>query len=741
MKIVELNLLNFGKFHNKKIIFNNKLNIIYGENEFGKTTIFKFIEGIFFGFVKPYLKSLRFNDDYYKYQPWLSNAYDGSIIFEYNEKIYKLYRNFSKKEYRIYDNISGNDIINTLNGYEASNLSFPGEYFFNCSSDIFVNTLMIGQGSNSISRKSTKYISEKVSDIITENNEVFSVVEGLNYLENLKNKIGTEKAKKKPLGILKIKEEKLKKKINDIYIIKDQYEKYIFDINNKQKEFYQLKNKMKLYGQYKKFIEQQKLIKILNNKDDLLTEIKNIEKEIEKYSFLKNISESDIKKVEYILDEIKYIQREFNELSKEKKIFYNKYNEYKEKIKYENKKLEYRNKIVNKNTKKNILKKIDLVLTILLFIIIILGLIFRKTILLFSIIPLSILLLSSFGVSIYIIAQERELIAEFNSKFNLNYNQKNFIIGEEYFKNNDLINEFNKLSNTIEIKDKNIEILLTDEELKREELNELSKKFRNNTGITIEQYLLDIEVLNDLERKLEYKYDNLKGIDSHYNLNKLKELENIEYTEEFEFLNEFDIDVAKEQSDYLIKSIASLEEKRNFMESDIIELPEYIEELENVTKKIAELEEYIEIIDVSISEINKANNEVKVNYLPRVAAFLKDYFSNISKYNLDLKVDEELNIVFSRYNLGEFKNIDDLSKGTMEQIYIGLRIVLANEMFSDEEFLIFDDAFNNFDDIRLKNMLYLLREYSEKRQIIIFTCQEREKNLLNNLQLNESIEL
>ena len=52
MKIVELNLIDFGKFHNQIIDFSTGLNVLYGENESGKTTIFKFIEGIFYGFAK-----------------------------------------------------------------------------------------------------------------------------------------------------------------------------------------------------------------------------------------------------------------------------------------------------------------------------------------------------------------------------------------------------------------------------------------------------------------------------------------------------------------------------------------------------------------------------------------------------------------------------------------------------------------------------------------------------------------
>ena len=47
MKIIEINLQNFGKFCNEKINFEQGLNLFYGKNESGKTTIFKFIEDRF----------------------------------------------------------------------------------------------------------------------------------------------------------------------------------------------------------------------------------------------------------------------------------------------------------------------------------------------------------------------------------------------------------------------------------------------------------------------------------------------------------------------------------------------------------------------------------------------------------------------------------------------------------------------------------------------------------------------
>ena len=49
MIIRKLQLRNFGKFQNKEILLKEGINIIYGENESGKSTIHSFLQSMFFG--------------------------------------------------------------------------------------------------------------------------------------------------------------------------------------------------------------------------------------------------------------------------------------------------------------------------------------------------------------------------------------------------------------------------------------------------------------------------------------------------------------------------------------------------------------------------------------------------------------------------------------------------------------------------------------------------------------------
>ena len=68
------------------------------------------------------------------------------------------------------------------------------------------------------------------------------------------------------------------------------------------------------------------------------------------------------------------------------------------------------------------------------------------------------------------------------------------------------------------------------------------------------------------------------------------------------------------------------------------------------------------------------------------------------------------------------------SDGTVDQLYLALRLAVAEELTPDAP-LVLDDAMVRFDDVRLKTALNILSESAENKQVILFTCQTREKKL------------
>ncbi len=96
MKIRKLELKNFGRFSDKTIDINDGLQIIYGENEAGKSTLHTFIRGMFFGMERGRGRA-SVNDAFSRYEPWDNpNYYSGAIVFECGGKTFRLERNFDR---------------------------------------------------------------------------------------------------------------------------------------------------------------------------------------------------------------------------------------------------------------------------------------------------------------------------------------------------------------------------------------------------------------------------------------------------------------------------------------------------------------------------------------------------------------------------------------------------------------------------------------------------------------------
>ena len=98
MKIKQILIKNFGKFQNKAFSFSPGLNVVYGENESGKSTLHTFLLSMLFGLEKARGRAAK-GDIYTKYQPWnTASFYSGDMDLEVEGKPFHLERNFYHKE-------------------------------------------------------------------------------------------------------------------------------------------------------------------------------------------------------------------------------------------------------------------------------------------------------------------------------------------------------------------------------------------------------------------------------------------------------------------------------------------------------------------------------------------------------------------------------------------------------------------------------------------------------------------
>ena len=112
MIIKEVNIGKFGKLENQKYQFAPRINVIYGANESGKSTLMQFLKAMLFGLEKTRVRKTL--DTYNRYEPWDTPAYFyGSMIFETGQQQFLLERNFYYKEKRA-------RLVNIRDGEELS---------------------------------------------------------------------------------------------------------------------------------------------------------------------------------------------------------------------------------------------------------------------------------------------------------------------------------------------------------------------------------------------------------------------------------------------------------------------------------------------------------------------------------------------------------------------------------------------------------------------------------------------
>ena len=85
--------------------------------------------------------------------------------------------------------------------------------------------------------------------------------------------------------------------------------------------------------------------------------------------------------------------------------------------------------------------------------------------------------------------------------------------------------------------------------------------------------------------------------------------------------------------------------------------------------------------------------------------------------------------------IGNYVNAKVLSEGTIDAIYLSLRISSINELTKENMPIILDETFAFFDKNRLKNVLNFLRNENKNKQIIILTCTNREIEILENVNV------
>ena len=155
--------------------------------------------------------------------------------------------------------------------------------------------------------------------------------------------------------------------------------------------------------------------------------------------------------------------------------------------------------------------------------------------------------------------------------------------------------------------------------------------------------------------------------------------------------------------------------------------------LKQVRSRIERLEETYSALEVAQKALSTATSELQRRFAPRIAKRAQELFGKLTDGRYEkVMLAEDLSIHISAQQEATIRPSQWRSDGTVDQLYLALRLAVAEELTPDAP-LVLDDAMVRFDDKRLATALNILSEMAEDKQVILFTCQSREKKLQGEL--------
>lgn len=638
MKIKNIKINNYGTLKQKEINLENNINIIYGKNESGKSTLLNYLKNIFYGISKN--KNGKEISDYEKYLPWVGEEFSGKIKYQLNNgNTFEIFRDFNKKNPIVFnqdlEDISSDFKIDKKDG---------NQYFYEqtgIDEKTYISTIMSLQQEIVLNNQSQNILIQKLSNIMGTGEDKVSFQKAIDRLnKKLVEEVGTSRTQDRPINIV---QNKIEKTVNDLKTKKEII---------KNKEILQEKN------------------------DSLMQKLTNEEE--------KN---NNLNKLNLLFNKVS-IELEKNNLKNKIK------EENKEKIKN---KIEEKNSLI-KNSTQNIKlnseennlvknKKIDYLIFGIIFILLIILNLFNFNLIKNKILNYFILFLIPVEIMIFIFYLFK------NKKIK---NKENI---EREKIDNELKEKITILNSEINLLEENTRKLAKEIEQEKEDIvfkfNLEKQDILKKLGINI-----NIEEKNKIEKELEYS--NKKIVEYKLELNSLKYEEN-------EINNKLEDFISKE------------------------------EEYENLQEQLSELEEKNKCILATKDLLEKAYEKMKNNVTPKFTQNLSNIACNISngKYKKVI-FNEEKGLVVELEN-GEYISANRLSVGTIDELYLSLRLSMLDEISDEKMPIILDEAFAYFDDERLKNSLIFLAEQSAEHQIIILTCSNRERQILDSINIKYNL--
>ena len=636
MKIENIKINNYGNLKQKEINLKDNINIIYGKNETGKSTLLNYLKNIFYGISKN--KNGKEISDYEKYLPWTGEEFSGKIKYQLNNgNIFEIFRDFNKKNPIIFDknleNISADFKIDKKDG---------NQYFYEqtgIDEKAYLSTIMSPQQEVVLDNQSQSILVQKLANIAGTGEDKVSFQKAMDRLnKRLIEEVGTTRTQDRPMNIIQNKLDMITNDLKTKKQLADEKQKLESDVNDLKQKLADEENKNNILNK----------LNLLNQKYKI---------ELEKNTLKNKIKNENKEKIKNKIEEKNNLEKN-NE------------------------------KNIKLNSEKNKFKKKYFIFGIIFILLIILNL-FNFNLIKNKIINYLILFLIPAEIIIFIL----------------------YLLKNKKIRNKENL-EKEKIDN--ELKEK-ITILNSEINLLEENTKKLEKEINQEKEDILFKFNLEKkDILGEANNKIDFNIEEKTKIET--------ELENSN----------------KKIVEYKLK-LNSSEYEENSINNKLEDFISKEEEYENLQEQLSEVQEKNKCILATKDLLEKAYEKMKSNVTPKFTQNLSNIASNISngKYKKVI-FNEEKGLVVELEN-GEYISANRLSAGTIDELYLSLRLSMLDEISNEKMPIILDEAFAYFDDERLKNSLIFLAEQSKEHQIIILTCSNRERQILDSTNIKYNL--